>query len=206
MPFFRWGKGDKENQPPPNPADEPERAEAATEDAAQSDQPSPEPPQLKLPPSPPMPELAPGRYASSEQHLWDELRRVDQLVRAQTIRWRMTIGAAKPERRWGMVHVTDAEISAYLRSQFAPPDTLPQELEPALAAYHKQAELMAETIEARRKETPPEVRLRLDALRDFFGLSELERDILLACLLPELDARYRRLYVYLQDDSSRMKS
>ncbi len=207
MSLFKWSKGDKENRLPPNPVDDPQFADdGATEEAEQPESlPSPQPPQLKLPPSPPMPELTSGQYASSEQHLWDELRRIDQLVRAQTLRWRLTIGAAKPERRWGMVQVTDAEINAYLRSQFTPPDTLSQELEPALAAYRRQSAQVAETIEARRAETPPEVQLRLDVLRILFGLSEFERDIILVCLLPELDARYRRLYGYLQDDASRTK-
>src|SRR5262245_57388284 len=40
-------------------------------------------------------------YASSEEHLWDELRRIDQLVRAQTVRWLYTIGQDKDERSWG---------------------------------------------------------------------------------------------------------
>jgi hypothetical protein len=45
--------------------------------------------------------------------------------------------------------------------------------------------------------------LRLEWLRVVFGLSDYERDVLLLCLLPELDGRYRRLFGYLQDDVSR---
>jgi AAA+ superfamily predicted ATPase len=36
-------------------------------------------------------------------------------------------------------------------------------------------------------------------------LSDFERDVLLVCLLPELDNRYRRLFGYLQDDASRTR-
>jgi SpoVK/Ycf46/Vps4 family AAA+-type ATPase len=36
-------------------------------------------------------------------------------------------------------------------------------------------------------------------------LSDFERDILLFCLLSELDSRYRRLFGYLQDDASRTR-
>jgi AAA+ superfamily predicted ATPase len=150
-------------------------------------------------------EPATGPYADSAEHLWDELRRVDQLVRAQTVRWWLTIGAAKPDHLWGMVHVTDAEVEAYLGSPFMPPHQLPAELEQALTGYWEAAEELAQAIQARRVQTPPPITLRLDRLQALFGLSNLERDIVLICLLPELDARYRRLLGYLQDDASRTR-
>ena len=37
------------------------------------------------------PELPTGPYGDSEEHLWDELRRIDQMVRAQTVRWRSNV-------------------------------------------------------------------------------------------------------------------
>jgi SpoVK/Ycf46/Vps4 family AAA+-type ATPase len=159
-------------------------------------------PQLVLPP-PSGPELPVGPYASSDEHLWDELRRLDQLVRAETVRWRSTIAAHKPQHLWGMVHVTDAEVDAYLRSTFASPHQLRTNLEDAGADHWKEAEALAQAIQERRAQTPPEVKPRLVQLQELFSLSPLERDILLVCLLPELDARYRRLFGYLQDDASR---
>jgi hypothetical protein len=198
MSFFRWSKGDDE-QPPGEgrTADEPE--------VCAEQPPNLQTPPLQLPPSPPLPELPAGQYASSEQHLWDELQRVDQFVRAQTVRWRLTVGASKPDEQWGMAYIDDAEIGAFLNAPFTPPGMLPPELETKLAVYWKMADLMAESIKARRAETPPGVTLRLGALRRLCGLRKFERDILLVCLLPELDARYRRLYAYLQDDASRKK-
>lgn len=199
MPFFKWSKHDDERPPREGRAGEQERAEPLTPS------PSPQTPPLQLPPSPTLPELPAGQYASSEQHLWDELQRVDQFVRAQTVRWRLTVGASKPDDQWGMAYIDDAEISTFLQTPFTPPDTLPPDLENRLASHWKMADVMAESIMARRAETPPDVTLRINALRRIFGLSEFERDILLVCLLPELDARYRRLYAYLQDDASRKK-
>ncbi len=38
----------------------------------------------------------PGPYLDSRQHLWDELARVDQLVKAQTVRWRSAIVVSFP--------------------------------------------------------------------------------------------------------------
>ena len=57
-------------------------------------------------------------YASSVEHLADELARVDQLVRAQTERWRQSIAATKPDDAWGMAYVDDAEVERYLTAPF----------------------------------------------------------------------------------------
>ncbi len=144
-------------------------------------------------------------YHSSIEHLWDELARIDQLVRAQVIRWLHLIGKSKPQHLWGMVHVTDAEVATYLNSSFIPPDTLPAELEQALVPYWHAADRLARAIKVRKAHTPSLLSLRLERVQYLFSLSDLERDILLLCLLPELDGRYRRLFGYLQDDASRLR-
>ena len=59
------------------------------------------------------------------------------------------------------------------------------------------AEVLAHAIRERRAQTPPHVVLRVDQLQYLFDLTGLKRDILLVCLLSELDARYRRLFSYL---------
>lgn len=141
-------------------------------------------------------------YLSSSEHLWDELRRIDLLVRAQTVRWRMTVGASKPENLWGMVHVTDAEVDAYLASDYISPAELPVEIDAALAELWEAARLARRAIDARIAATH-ECELRLASLQDCCGLSDLQCDLLLVGLLPELDSRYRRLFGYLQDDASR---
>ncbi len=146
-----------------------------------------------------------GPYRGSEEHLWDELRRIDQLVRARTVHWRITLGANKPEELWGMVHVTDREVEDFLRAPFAPPHQLPAELETRLAPYWQAAGALRQAIDERRRQTPGEVTLRLDRLQALFALSELERDVLLVCLLPEVDERYRRLFAYLRDDAARTR-
>jgi AAA+ superfamily predicted ATPase len=141
-------------------------------------------------------------YTSSEEHLWDHFARIDQLIRAQTVRWRQTIGESKPPNLWGMVHVTEAEIDGFLAAPYMPPGALPPETEAALKPYWENAEEYEDLIAARCSATPREVVLRLDRLQHLFGLSNLERDILLVPFIAELDPRYRRLYGYLQDDAS----
>lgn len=142
-------------------------------------------------------------YADSAEHLSDELGRIDHLLRAQTERWKQTIAATKSSELWGMVHVTDVEIDSYLNSEFVLPGALPNELETALGANWQAAELMNLRIRNRIAQTDSAESLRLEQLRSLFALSDLERDVILLCLLPELDARYRRLFGYLQDDVSR---
>jgi Winged helix domain, variant/ATPase family associated with various cellular activities (AAA) len=141
-------------------------------------------------------------YASSLEHLADELARADQLVRAQTERWRHSIASTKPDESWGMAYVDDAEVGRYLSAPFrlAGQDASTQAL---ATPYRGAAQDRERDIAARRQATADDVPLRLDLLVRRFGLDDAERDLLLLCLLPELDARFRRLYGYLHDDVGR---
>jgi SpoVK/Ycf46/Vps4 family AAA+-type ATPase len=154
---------------------------------------------------PPVIMLSPAGYETSAEHLWDELQRVDLLVRAQTVRWLQTIGDYKPENLWGMVHVTDAEVAAYLQAPFARPAAARAAYPGAVSDYEAAAADMAAWIAARHACGDPPEPLRLAQLCRIFQLSPVERDVLLICLLPEIDGRYRRLFGYLQDDASRTR-
>ena len=161
-----------------------------------------ETPAPPLPPSePPLPSAPP--YTSSAEHLNDELSRADRFVKAQTLRWRTSIGQSKPENYWGMVHVTEAEVSAFVNAAYSASETLPPEVNEAIAGHIAAASELAATIDSRLASTPASTPLRLRSLVEMFSLSALEKDIVLLILLPEVDGRYRRLYGYLQDDASR---
>src|SRR5262249_44832248 len=123
-----------------------------------------------------------------------------------TMRWRQTIASSKPPEMWGMIHVTDAEVEGFLNAPFRPPATIPQfppDLEQAVNAFCTRAGDMAESIKGSVKSAPKNVGLRLARLQALFARSDFEKDVLLVCLLAELEARYRRLFGYLQDDASR---
>lgn len=143
-------------------------------------------------------------YTDSREHLWHELARIDQLIRAQTVRWQRLIAATKPEQHWGMIHVTDAEVNTYLQSPFMAPDQIPESLFQDMVPFWQQSQDISDTIQERLALTPDSMKLRLLQLQAIFGLSDLERDIILLTLLPELDSRYRRLYGYLMDDCTRI--
>src|SRR5215510_8067724 len=121
-------------------------------------------------------------YADSESHLTDHLRRIDLLVKAQVIRWRSTIAEGKPENLWGMVHVTDAEVHAFLKAPWGATGAYPADGHTALEGLASNAQALAESIQASESKTPPATILRLRRLEEIFSLSPLERDILLACL------------------------
>jgi DNA polymerase III delta prime subunit len=181
-----------------------------------ADQVEPTPATAPAPPDPvvpgaaepaPLSPLPPQPYTHSDEHLWDELCRIEHLVRAQTERWRRTVGEHKPERLWGMIHVTAQEVETYLNTPCHLPDRLPADIEAALQPYRDAAEQQASRIAARLALTDADVReqLREARLARAFQLTPIERTLLLVCLLPELDGRYRRLYSYLQDDASRTR-
>lgn len=140
-------------------------------------------------------------YSNDREHLDDELRRVDSLVRAQALRWKLTIAATKPESLWGMLHVSAEELDAYLAAPFVAPGELPAALDEPLAGLWAQAAEHRREIDERIGASPEPS--RLTRLIQAFGLSGLERDILLIALLAQLDGRYQRLFGVLQDDASR---
>jgi SpoVK/Ycf46/Vps4 family AAA+-type ATPase len=53
--------------------------------------------------------------------------------------------------------------------------------------------------------TEPEFSPEEQRLRELFGLTDFDLDVLLVALAPELDLRYERIYGYLQDDVTRRR-
>ena len=135
-------------------------------------------------------------YATGDEHLWDELSRIDVLVRARAAAWERAVGSVRmaPE---GLPHVSEGELYGYLRTPAELGDHVAVELETSAQEAHRRRDEIDARLAA-GGETP-----RVARLAELFGLSALERDVLLVCLLPELDDRYRRIYGFLQDDATR---
>ena len=134
-------------------------------------------------------------------HIAHPLERIDTLVRAQVRRFRAAISDTKPDGLWSMTLVSHGEVHRYLHSPFQPPGSgLPETGEPTGTPDPVAGE--AKGTEPRAPEHGVRTQT-LDRLVERFGLSPLERDVLLVCLLAELDSRYRRLYAYLLDDNAR---
>jgi AAA+ superfamily predicted ATPase len=152
-----------------------------------------------------LPALPPEEpYASSAEHLHDELRRIDYLVRARLEIWQDILAAHKPPEQLALPIITAREIDAYLAQPYhelRPPRT--RSAQRRVRLMREASHALGHAIARRRALTPPDVSLRVAELVRRCGLTDLERDVVLICLLPEIDARYRRLFGYLLDDGSR---
>ena len=142
-------------------------------------------------------------YASSQELLDEELRRIDFLVRAATLVWREQVASQKPERTWGMAHVSEEEVSRYLEGRFDRSVGLPESIAVRHSILIEQARALETRINHRIVVTESAEGLSLCRITLVLALAPIERDVLLVALLATLDARYRRLFGYLQDDASR---
>lgn len=198
---------------PATEPDAPETPDTSTQEPAQA-VPAPLPTTKPVQSTPPTPatkakqthwceQLEP--YGGNDEHLRDELHRIHLLVHAEAIRWREAVGDRKPSDRWGMVGVSSSEVDAFLSS------TLGQHVDGddnCAATKVEEAAKLRTRIDARlalTKENDPELygQLRLPILQSRLLLSDPQRDILLVCLLAEVEDQYRRLFGYLQDDATR---
>jgi AAA+ superfamily predicted ATPase len=142
-------------------------------------------------------------YDTSLEHLLEELRRIDLMVRLQVHRFR-TLGQSAPDDLRGL-YIPEEEIDAILagdgsfgfQAKIQAPQ--PQPLRAHLTALEARiAERKATSLQAG-------IPLRLERLREMFQLSPFDVDAVLVCLAPELDLQYEKLYAYLQDDVTRKR-
>ena len=128
-------------------------------------------------------------YAGSTEHVLDELERIDQIVSDSVRRWRKT---SRNQTFPGLV-ISEEEIDSILAK------------EPSVDGSEAEAETKrqatAERISVKKAESMRNgVELRLEVLKELFGLDGFEVDALLVALASELDSKYEKLFAYLQDD------
>ena len=144
-------------------------------------------------------------FESNLEHLLAEARRIDLMLRQRVIEVRLQ----RREPGWDEFRglcISEEEIDDLLSSAF-PADSLP---EPAVSGQTEMPglaealqQLDQEISERRDSALEAGVELRLEVLKQAFGLTAFHKDVLLVGLLPELDLRYQKLYGYLQDDVTR---
>lgn len=142
-------------------------------------------------------------YATSLQHILAELERIDLLIQLQVGRARQL--HAMDEHFQGL-YIPEEEVDLLLSTPAGLPRWATEPVPLAQADAQILLDQMALGIAWRKVESHKQgVILRLDCLRQLFGLSPLEVDALLICLAPELDLRYERLFGYLQDDVTKRR-
>jgi MoxR-like ATPase len=134
-------------------------------------------------------------YRDDDEHLVDELHRLDLLLAARTAGFRRELAAAAPG---GALYVSHEEVDRLL--------VRGADAQAGDGSADDAAALERERIDRRiRASAAAGIALALPRLAELFALDDLERDALLVCLAPELDAKYDRLYAYLQDDITRRR-
>src|SRR5258706_14049668 len=134
------------------------------------------------------------RQQPSLAHLYGRLALIEARVRGAVERRRAT--DPDPGDRFRGLYISDAQVDQLLTGQARIDDGPIPELEQALARLEGRADL-AEVDGAD---------LRLRRLAASFGPDQLDLEILLIALAPDLDPRFERLYAYLHDDVSRRRA
>ncbi|HEX9094729.1 MAG TPA: ATP-binding protein, partial [Candidatus Dormibacteraeota bacterium] len=126
-------------------------------------------------------------------HVMRRLELVESRVRAAVARRR----TADPETddRFRGLYISQTHVDRLLADQAAPapPD-------PAAAKAREEIEAAADVAEKEGAD------LRLRHLARNFGLDEIDVELLLIAMAPDVDARFERLYGFLQDDVSRRRA
>jgi len=130
---------------------------------------------------------------ASLTHVLGRLEVVGRRVGA-AVEWRRS-SDPDPADRFRGLHISPAQVEALLAG--GPPPAPPS---PEAAALMEQIEAGADAAEADGAD------LRLRRMARTFDLGDLEVELLLIALAPDLDSRFERLYGYLHDDVSRRRA
>jgi AAA+ superfamily predicted ATPase len=146
-------------------------------------------------------------FSSNLEHLLAELSRVDLKLRLQVLE------AHSRDKFWNGdelrgLYISEEEASNLTAAGLTcEQDGIPSALEnPDYQSLREDLAQLERQIDERKAESLRQGReLRLELLGDRFALTPVDKDILLLCLLPELDLKYERLFGYIQDDVTRRR-
>lgn len=136
-------------------------------------------------------------FKNSLAHLLAEMERIDLLIRFQISR-RCQLQAGDEQFRG--LYISEQEVNALLNKPVGVPQWLLPPFDPPTDVTSALGELELQINQRKQESLNNGAELRLEQLRQLFGLSRFDIDVLLVCLAVELDLRYERLYAYLQDD------
>src|SRR6266550_4387791 len=144
----------------------------------------------------PPPLTAEGRGGGLDESLIHVLRRLELIearVRAAVARRRAT--DPDTDDRFRGLYISQGHVDRLLAEKSAPaaPDA-------GAAKARDEIEAAADAVEREGAD------LRLRRLARNFGLDEIDIELVLIAMAPDVDARFERLYGYLQDDVSRRRA
>ncbi len=151
-----------------------------------------------------MPQTAIGeqsdlKYSSNLEHLSDEMKRLDLLIRLKLLGQNETGGA--PDRFKGLV-LSKEEIDALVSDADRAPVRDPSENRAIIDSLES---IKSQIENKKRSSLKAGVYLALPRIAEIFDLTPFETGCLMVCLAPEIDRKYDSLFAYLQNDITRKK-
>ncbi len=140
-------------------------------------------------------------FQSSLDHLLAELKQIELKLHLQAVRLRQGSSQTGGDKFRGL-YISDKEIDTIMGSlPFAQEDSSSRSDNSAMVSLaHSLKQFEADIAERQKESLYRGLILRLHELERLFHLSRFDIDVLLTCILPELDLKYQKLYAYLQDD------
>ncbi len=139
-------------------------------------------------------------YPTSQEHLFDELQRLELLLRMQIEQFRSEAGAVNMSEFRGLF-LSEEEIDAVFeipkQDALANQSTKNANIAQLQKATKKLEHQIADKVNGATKAG---IHLSLLNVKQRFYLTPFDTDVLLLCLAPELDLKYEKLYAYLQND------
>ena len=141
-------------------------------------------------------------YTDSSEHIMDELLLMDYIIRSHVSRSRTS---ANVDDEFMGLYILENEITEYLEKplfRFGVKGSSDPEIEhkPDLVTVMRK-EIDRRVAASREHGTV----LRLEKLADSYGLHDLEKNVLILCLIQETDLRYGKLFAYLNNDITRKR-
>ena len=145
------------------------------------------------------PREAPAAWAAAnDAYLGLQLRRLRRLLQRRAL-WLRTRWSQDPLQEYRGLVVSDAQAELLFADDHGDARRFNDQDPGAVAITAELMALESEVGEAAGgAETPA-----LEVLAGLFRLSPFERDLMVLCLAPELDASFERLFAYVQDDATR---
>ncbi len=133
-------------------------------------------------------------FESSTEHVFAELQRIDMLVQAAVARMHAIYSS---NDQFHGLYISADDVDRYRSLPLGVPNWIAAEN--SEFSQETQREITRLATESKNQG----IELRLVRLQEIFNLSDQDVDILLICLLSEVDTRYEKIYAYLHDDMSK---
>ena len=143
-------------------------------------------------------------YKNSLDHLFDELKLIELYLGWQVIKFRESLKKDKKSRssEFPVEYITDEQVDSLFSDMvYSKHDDIVNNSSNAYENMQNTITQYKSMIEKRKQASLEKgVFLCLDYVCKKFSLSEFEKNVLLVCIAPQIDLKFEKLYVYLQND------